>query len=70
MGGVAGRNMKEARERECTRMEEVPGYHPPTPQLFKINVKVKGPSPISSSNVKTQPPPYQTIPKEESRRKI
>ena len=28
------------------------GVHPPSQQLFKINIKVKGPSPISIS-----PPP-------------
>ena len=43
---------------------------PPThPTIYKINIKVKGPSPISSSNVTTHPPHNQTIPKEESRRK-
>ena len=57
------------RGRECRRKEEAPRFHPPTPQLFKINMKVKGPSPISSSNVTTHPPHNQTIPKEESRRK-
>ena len=49
MGGLAGRNKKEVRGREFRRKEEVPGFHPPTPQLFKINIKVKGPSPISLS---------------------
>ena len=51
MGGLAGRNKKEVRGREFRRKEEVPGFHPPTPQLFKIIIKVKGPSPTSSSNV-------------------
>jgi len=44
---------EEVRGRECRRKEEVPGF----PQLFKINIKVKGPSPISSSNITTHPPP-------------
>ena len=49
------------------RWEEVRGR-----ELFKINIKVKGPSPISFSIVTTHLPPptnNQTIPKEESRRK-
>ena len=59
---VARRNKKEweeVRGREYRRKEEVPGFHLPTQQLFKINIKVT-----------TPPPPLnQTIPKEESRRK-
>ena len=35
----------------------------------EINIKIKGPSPISFSNVTMSPPHNQTIPKEESRRK-
>ena len=62
--------MEEVRGRECRRKEEVPGFHSPIPQLLYINIKVKGPSPVSFSNVTNHsPPPNQTIPKEESRRK-
>ena len=68
MGGIR-RRWEEVRGRECRRKEEVPGFHSPIPQLFKINIKVKGPSPVSFSNVTTHPPPNQTIPKEESRRR-
>ena len=61
MRGVRKRGIRrweEVRGGECRWKEEVSGFHPPTPQLFKIIVRVKGPSTISSS-----------IPKEESRRK-
>ena len=69
LGGIT-RRLEEVRGRECKRKEEVLGFHPPTQQLFKINIKVKGPSPVSFSNVITHPsPPNQTVPKEESRRK-
>ena len=63
MGGI--RRWEEVRGRECRRKEEVQGFHPSTPQLFhKFNIKVKGPFPISFSNVTTPPPttitkPYQ-----------
>ena len=47
----------EVRGRECRRKEEVPGFQPTTLQLFKINVKVKGPSPISFIVITPPPPP-------------
>ena len=57
LGGIT-RRLEEVRGRECKRKEEVLGLYPPTPQLFKINKKVKGPSPISFSNVTTPPSPF------------
>ena len=57
------------RGRECGRKEEVQGVHPPTPQLFKFNINVKGSSPISFSNV-TTPPPIPPITKPYQRRRV
>ena len=60
MGGIR-RKWEEVRGRECRRKEEVLGFHPTTLQLFKINIKVKSPSPISISNVKPQKGPELTL---------
>ena len=54
-GGVAGRNKKE----------EVPGFHLPTPQLFKINIKVNSPSDLILQ-CHNSPPHIKTIEKEKS----
>ena len=62
MGGIR-RRWEEVTGRDCRRKEKVPGFHLPTPQLFMINIKVKGPSPVSFSDVTTHPPPNQTIPR-------
>ena len=47
LGGIR-RRWEEVRGRECTRKEEVLEFHK------IINVKVKGPSPISFFNVTTR----------------
>ena len=47
LGGI--RSWEEVRGREFRRKEKVPGFHSPIPQLFKINIKVKGLSPMSIS---------------------
>ena len=70
MGGIK-RRWEEVRGREFRRKEEVPGFHSPSPQLFKINKKVKGPSPISFSNVTTPPfPTFSPITNPYQRRRV